>query len=366
MRADLALVGFGNVARRFSRLIEERRDWLALDYELDCRIVGIATRRHGSMFQASGLDAPALAATLEGGGQLADDEARAADSLDIIGRLAQTDAPLKVLVETTTLDIGAGQPAIDHVRAALQAGCHAVTANKGPAAFAYEELSALAADRERSFLFEGAVMDGVPIFNLVRATLPAVEITGFRGVINSTTNHILSALEDGESFDAALQRMQALGIAEADPSLDIDGWDAAAKTAALANVLLGARVTPRDVERRGIAAGDAAKAIAARADGRRLKLVAQGRRTASGVVTRVWPEELTRDDLLAHMEGQQNALVLETDLLQEIAIVQRGGGLTQTAYALLSDLITVARATRQSPPTARRRRSRSRPARRTR
>jgi len=347
MRADLALVGFGNVARRFSRLIEERRDWLALDYELDCRIVGIATRRHGSMFQASGLDAPARAATLEGGGQLADDEARAADSLDIIGRLGRSDAALRVLIETTTLDIDAGQPAIDHVRAALQSGCDVVTANKGPAAFAYEELSALAADRGRSFLFEGAVMDGVPIFNLVRETLPAVRITGFRGVINSTTNHILSALEDGESFDVALERMQAAGIAEADPSLDVDGWDAAAKTSALANVLLRARMTPQAVEREGIGPATARLAMAAKARGCRVRLVASAIATGSGVQTAVRPVELPESDLLAGLRGMANALVLQTDLLGEIAVCQLGGSLTQTAYALLSDLIAIRR--RQQP-----------------
>src|SRR3954471_9626500 len=319
MRADLALVGFGNVARRFSRLIEERRDWLALDYELDCRIVGIATRRHGSMFQASGLDAPALAATLEGGGQLADDEARAADSLDIIGRLGRSDAALKVLIETTTLDIDAGQPAIDHVRAALQSGCDVVTANKGPAAFAYEELSALAADRGRSFLFEGAVMDGVPIFNLVRETLPAVRITGFRGVINSTTNHILTALERGEEFANALARMQAEGIAEADPSLDVDGWDAAAKTSALANVLLDARLTPHNVRRTGIRQSHGERAQKALANGRRLKLVASATRTESGtVVVVVEPKELPASDVLAALDGKANALVLQTDVLGEI------------------------------------------------
>src|SRR3954464_14865798 len=315
MRAALALVGFGNVARRFSRLIEERRDWLALDYELDCRIVGIATRRHGAMFQASGLDAPAPAGTLGGGGQLADDEARAADSLDIIGRLGRSDAALRVLIETTTLDIDAGQPAIDHVRAALQAGCDVVTANKGPAAFAYEELSALAADRGRSFLFEGAVMDGVPIFNLVRDTLPAVDILGFRGVINSTTNHILTALEEGDSFDIALARMQADGIAEADPSLDVDGWDAAAKAAALANVLMRARMTPQGVEREGIGQTTARLAMAAKGRGARIRLVASAKRTAGAVATSVRPIELPASDLLAGLRGVANALILQTDLL---------------------------------------------------
>jgi homoserine dehydrogenase len=343
MRADLALVGFGHVGRRFARLIEERRDWLALDYDLECRVVGIATRHHGSVFREAGLDAVAMAMSVDAGHPLVDRETDAGDSFDVIRRLSGTDAALKVVVETTTLDITAGQPAIDHVRAALQAGCDVTTANKGPTAFAYEELSVLAEDRDRSFLFEGSVMDGVPIFNLVRETLPAVQVTGFRGVINSTTNHILSALEDGEGFDAALQRMQAMGIAEADPSLDVDGWDAAAKTSALANVLMRARMTPLAVDREGIGPATARVAMAARARGARLRLIASAQTTAAGVVTSVRPVELPETDLLAGLRGMANALVLQTDLLGEIAICQLSGSLTQTAYALLSDLVTIRR-----------------------
>jgi len=191
-------------------------------------------------------------------------------------------------------------------------------------------------------------MDGVPIFNLVRETLPDVQILGFRGVINSTTNHILSAMEDGEAFDRALGRMQAEGIAEADPSLDIDGWDAAAKTAALANVLMDARMTPHAVGRTGIDESSGAVARAARAQGRRLRLVAgAARRTDGAVDATVAPVELSDDDLLAGLRGQANALVLETDLLGEIAVCQLSGSLTHTAYALLSDLVTILR--RQAP-----------------
>jgi homoserine dehydrogenase len=350
MRVDLALVGLGHVGRRFARLIEERRDWLSLDFDLECRVVGVSTKRHGAMFRESGLDAVALAVAIEHGRPILEDPAlEAADSFDVIRRLARTDAPLKVVVETTTLDITAGQPAIDHVRAALDSGCHVVTANKGPAAFAYEELDALAADRNLSFLFEGAVMDGVPVFNLARETLPAVEIVGFRGVINSTTNHILSALEDGESFDAALERMQAEGIAEADPSLDVDGWDAAAKTSALANVLLRARMTPQAVEREGIGPSTARLAMAAKARGTRVRLVASARQSPVGVATSVRPVELPEGDLLAGLRGTANAIVLQTDLLGEIAICQLSGGLTQTAYALVSDLVTIRRRTPPAP-----------------
>ena len=322
MRADLALIGYGNVARRFATMLEEQRETLASTYDLRCRVVATASRRHGCT----------------AGG------APCRDAFEAIAHTGRSDADLKVIVETTTLDVERGEPAISHVRAAIEAGCHVVTANKGPVAFAYQELSDAASAAGVRFLFEGAVMDGVPIFNLIRETLPAVRITGFEGVINTTTNHILTAMEQGRDFAAALTQMQAEGIAEADPSLDVDGWDAAAKTAALANVLLAARITPKAVERTGIGPDMAERARAARAEGRRLKLVASARRHADGrIQANVAPRELPNDHLLAGLAGDANALILETDLLNSIAICQLSGSLTQTAYALLADLITISR-----------------------
>ena len=196
------------------------------------RIVGIVTQRHGAAFAAAGLDMPAMLRAREEGRPLAESApGLGSDAGEAIARLTASSAPLRVVIETTPLAIADGQPAIGHIEAALDAGCDAITANKGPAAFAYRRLRDRAIRAERSFLFEGAVMDGVPIFNLVRETMPAIAFRGFRGVVNSTTNHILSALENGEAFAPALARMQAEGIAEADASLDVDGWDAAAKTA---------------------------------------------------------------------------------------------------------------------------------------
>ncbi len=353
MRADLALIGFGHVARRFVQLLDDTKDRLASGHDLTCRIVGIATRRHGSGWWPDGVRATQSmlddrVASLGGPGGVP----APADAFDVIRRLGQSDADLRVVVETTTLDIEAGQPAIDHVRAAIAAGCHIVTANKGPVAFAYRQLRDEAAHAGVSFLFEGAVMDGVPVFNLARQTLPLIEIRGFRGVLNSTTNHILSALEDGEPFAPALARMQADGIAEADPSLDVDGWDAAAKTAALANVLMDADITPKSVDRLGIEESSGAAAQAAKRAGRRLRLVASARRLSDGhVQARVRPVELRGDDLLAGLRGQANALVLDTDLLGEVAITQLGGSLTHTAYALLSDLISTLRLVTARPLT---------------
>jgi homoserine dehydrogenase len=350
---DLILVGYGNVARRFESLLAEQRPTLA-------RIVGIATRRHGCAYGPKAVSG--LSRTVGSPAY------RNTDTLPFLrDALKRSAAAAKqrrlVVVETTTLDIDRGEPATSHIRAALANGAHVITANKGPVAFAYRALARAAARADRRFLFEGTVMDGVPIFNLVRETLPAVTILGFRGVVNSTTNFILTAMEQGQRFEEALAEMQARGIAEADPSLDVEGWDAAAKTAALANVLLGANITPREVDRQGIGPGTGPLAREARAAGRRLKLVARAERDGRRIIARVSPEQLHGDDLLAGLEGPQNALILKTDLLEDIAIVQRSGSLTQTAYALLSDLISIERslspapATRRAPRAARRRRT---------
>lgn len=343
MKINLALVGFGNVARRFVRLLREREAELAA-LGLEPVIVGIATRRHGAIFSSRGIDAVEQAARLEKGAAGLDDGVAVAvkDAMAVITKTADLWEPA-ALVETTVLDIKAGQPAIDHVRAALKGGLHAVTANKGPAAFAARELQALASDRGLSFLFEGAVMDGVPIFNLVRETLPAARVIGFEGVLNTTTNQMLVAIERGESADAALRRMQAAGIAEADPSFDVDGWDAAAKTAALANVLLDANITPHTVDREGLGPHIEQRVKDAGARGKRLKLMARAVREADGVRAEVRMREVDPAGPFGSLDGPANALRLDTDLAGPIVITQLEGTLTATAYALVSDLVRVSR-----------------------
>ncbi|MBI2833158.1 MAG: homoserine dehydrogenase [Acidobacteria bacterium] len=356
---DLALVGFGNVARRFVRLLQERADGLRSDPGVDVRVIGISTRRHGAALALDGLDAIAAADAVERGGALQrfHDEGAGlpAGTIAFINRAASAhrhSARELVMVETTVLDINAGQPAIDHVRAAFASGAHVVTANKGPVAFAYRELAQMADAAGVEFRFESAVMDGIPVFNLARETLPGATVRGFRGVINSTTNYILTAMEEGRSFDEALRDMQADGVAEADASLDLDGWDAAAKVAALANVLMDARITPGDVRRTGIRGVRAEDVREARARGRRVKLVASAARRDETVIGRVEPVDIPSDDVLANLPGMSNAVVLETDVLGRLAVIEIDCGLTQTAYGLLSDLLGVA--TGLAPRRARR------------
>ena len=346
MTVALLLVGFGNVARRFVELLEESR--AALD-ALGMRpvIVGIATKRHGCVYDRAGLDAVGAARMVAKGGAIG--PAALPSTLEWVAQLRSQRAETRVLVETTTLDIRSGEPAISHVRAGFAAGAHVITANKGPAAFAYRALAREAKAAGVSFLFEGAVMDGIPVFNLVRETLPATTIRGFRGVVNTTTNFILAALERGQAFDQALAEMQNAGVAEADASLDLEGWDAAAKTAALANVFLGADVTPHDVRREGVDAAAGPRARAAIVAGRRLKLVASATRLDGRTEAAVELRELDARDPLAILEGEANALEIDAWPTGRIVITQRDNGLEKTAYALLTDLITVIKREHRRP-----------------
>jgi homoserine dehydrogenase len=346
----LALVGFGNVARRFLTLLDEAAD--RLDFQW--RLVAIATRHHGSVVDPVGIDARRAAATVEAAQSLdrLDPAPRERSGIDVVRAITDVlddeagDGRL-VVIETTVLDIDRGEPATAHVRASLEGLAHVVTANKGPVAFAYDDLEALAESVDRVFFFEGTVMDGVPIFNLVRETMPGVVVEGFRGVINTTCQYALSEMERGLTFEDAIAEMQAQGITESDPSLDIDGWDAAAKTAALVNVLMGGGLTPHEVTRMGIRDVSPHDLATAVSSGRRVRLVASAARRGNVLDVRVEPEMLDPHDPLAALGKFENALFLRTDLLGEVGIVQRTSSLQQTAYALLSDLTHISRRLRE-------------------
>ncbi len=250
-------------------------------------------------------------------------------------RLAEAD----VLFEATSLIVRDGQPAIDHIRAALEIGAHAITANKGPIVHAYEELSSLAAAKGRRFLFESTVMDGVPIFALFRDSLPVVHLRGFRGILNSTTNVILSGMEDGLSFDESLTKAQQIGVAETDPSNDIEGWDAAVKVAALIRVLMGVPIRLEDIQREGIGKLSAEAVRAARSEGRPYKLVCRAHRTERGVTASVRPEQVPLTDPLAWVAGTSSIVYFETDIFPGLAITENNPGLEATAYGMLADFV---------------------------
>jgi homoserine dehydrogenase len=327
---NLCLLGFGNVNRTLVGLLQKKRDDLR-DLGIDWRITGVATRRTGWIANASGLDVGTLLS--EG------KSSRAGAPAPHGVRSWLKTARANVLFEATSLSVGDGQPAIDHIRAALESGAHAITANKGPIVHAYEELVKLAAERGKRFLFESTVMDGVPIFSMFRDSLPTVHLRGFRGILNSTTNVILSGMEQGLSFDQSLQKAQQLGVAETDPSHDIEGWDAAVKVAALVRVLMGLPLRLGEIEREGIGKLSGEMLREGRAAGKPYKLVCRAQRVGSGVKASVRPEQVPLSDPLAWVAGTSSIVYLETDIFPGLAITENNPGIETTAYGMLADFV---------------------------
>jgi homoserine dehydrogenase len=338
----LCLLGFGNVNRALVRLLVDRDAGLR-ERGIAWRITGVASRRLGWIADAGGIDLGLLSreqALVSG------DFPEASRRSSNVGEWLAT-ARADVLFEATSLNVENGQPAVDHLRAALEHGAHAITANKGPVVYAYRELRDLAAARGKRFLFESTVLDGIPIFSLFAENLPAIHLEGFRGIFNSTTNVILGGMEEGLSFEAALRRAQELGVAETDARHDIDGWDAAVKTTALAVVLMGESLRPADVQREGIGEMTGEEVRAARAAGTPYKLVCSARRTHRGVEARVAPERLPLSDPLAWVAGTSSIVYFETDIFPGLCITEVNPGIYATAYGMLADFIRAAEAHRQ-------------------
>jgi homoserine dehydrogenase len=328
------LLGFGNVNRTLVQLLVDREKELHAR-GIGWRITGVATRRLGWIADAGGLD---LALLRSERGIRADDFPAASSLSTNVREWLQT-ARADVLFEATSLNVESGQPAVDHIRATLEHGAHAITANKGPIVYAYDELRQLAEQRGKRFLFESTVMDGVPIFSLFQENLPAIHLKGFRGILNSTTNVILAGMEDGLSFDTALKKAQEIGVAETDARHDIDGWDAAVKVAALVIVLMGEKIGLNDVQREGIGKLTGEEVRAARAESTPYKLVCSAQRTETGVVARVAPERLPSGDPLAWVAGSSSIVYFETDIFPGLCITEVNPGLYATAYGMLVDFI---------------------------
>jgi homoserine dehydrogenase len=326
----LLLVGFGNVGRRFVEILAERANYPGLA-ELDVAIVAITTGRHGAWVDPAGLAPAAILDTYQRCGRFPS----ALDTQAAIRTLT-----FDVLVELSPLSIaGRGEPAISHVREALRQGCHVVSGNKGPVAWAHTELRDLARAKGVRFLHEATVMDGAPIFNMARYCLRGNRILKLEGILNSTSNVVLGGMERGLSLQEAVAKAQAMGIAEADPSADLEGWDAAVKLAALANVLMEAEVTPEQFQRQGIQNVTKADLEAARKRGCRLKMVCTALRTDAGVQGTIALQELELAHPFARTDGAGSVLRIHTDLLGRLVIAEDDPDLSTTAYGVIADLL---------------------------
>ena len=347
---NLCFLGFGNVNRTLVRLLHDRAQELRDRHGISYRITGIASRRLGWMADPQGLDPNDCLAEVGVERALLPADGREANPQPANLHDWLTAARPNVLFEATSLNVETGQPAVDYIRAALAHGAHAITANKGPIVHAYRELRDLATARGKKFLFESTVMDGIPIFSLFDQ-LPAIHLQGFHGILNSTTNVILSEMEKGLSLDAALKKAQDLGIAETDATHDIDGWDAAIKTAALITVLMGSDendvpIRLEDIAREGIRDLTPEGVRNARRDGWPYKLVCRAKREGAGaqakVTASVKPEKILSSTPMAKIAGTSSYIYFETDIFPGLALTEENPGLYATAYGMLADFLRAA------------------------
>ena len=336
MNYKLAFLGFGNVGKALAQLLLKKEDELKKRYDLTFSVTGIATGRHGAVIDPSGISLR---------------QALMVDDYSQLSKLSPPPGGLEfirqcaadVLFENSPVNYETGQPAIDHIRLALESGMHAITANKGPVVHAFKELTDLAQTNHRKFYFESTVMDGAPIFSLYREAIPCSNLISLHGVLNSTTNMMLTRMEQGESFDQAVAYCQKIGIAETDPSGDVDGWDAAVKVAALVTVMMGAPLKPAQVDRQGIRGITPVMIEKAKNAGKRYKLICSARRDGKEIQARVAPELVGVDSPMYGVQGTTSIVQFETDVLGLLSIVEADPGPHTTAYGLFADFLNAVR-----------------------
>jgi homoserine dehydrogenase len=336
----LCFVGFGNVGQAFARLLLDKQSELQQKYDIRFIVTGIATGRHGKAINPSGLDLDRALACMEAKQSLANLSTIAVpdNMIDFIKA-----CPADVMFENSPVNHHTGQPAVDHVYTALEAKMHCVTANKGTVVHGYRQLTDLAARHGKRFMIESTVMDGAPIFSLFRGALPGVKLTGFKGILNSTSNLILERMENGESLEDAIIYTQSVGLAETDPSADVDGWDAAIKVAALTTVLMDRPLTPEQINPQGIRAISPQMIAEASAAGERWKLVCRASLVDGELRTRVAPERVSSTSPLYAVGGSSSYCEFQLDTLPGLGITETDPSPVTTAFGLLADFINLAR-----------------------
>lgn len=340
MHYNLAFIGFGNVARALARLFLRKRDLLESQYDVTFSFTGIATGRHGFAVNPAGLDIQKALELVEGGQSISPlSSFHVNDSLSVIRH-----SKANVMFENSPVNTQTGQPAIDHIRTALELDMHAITANKGPVVHGYRELTALAKSKGKTFGFESTVLGGSPLFSVFRETFPLAELSSFKGILNATTNIVLSRMENGESYQDAVKYCQSVGVAETDPSNDVDGWDAAIKVAALITVLMDTPFTPQQVNPIGIRGITSDMISKASLEGKRYKLVCSVEKSGEVINARVAPELVDASSPLYGIMNSSTGISFRTDVLPDysITVSERegmSGGPMETAYGLFADFV---------------------------
>ena len=344
MPHKLALIGFGTVGQGLAEILRDRADELRAKHGFEAQVVAISDSMKGSVYHPDGLALDALLTTVQETGSLdgypdTPGLVRGWDSLTTI-RNSNADT----VVEVAWTDLQTGEPAISHIRAAFETGKHVVTSNKGPAALAYRELKSLADAQNVHWGIEGTVMSGTPALRLARTALAGCRISEIRGILNGTTNFILTQMEAGATYADALAEAQRLGYAEADPTADVEGHDALGKLLILSAAVMDTPLSPKEVACQGITHLTSDEVKQAQAEGKRWKLIARLRRLGDRLEASVSPQAIPLTDPLAGVSGVTNAITYVTDLLGEVTLVGPGAGRRETGFALLADLLAIHRA----------------------
>jgi len=340
MDMKIALIGFGLVGQSFVKILKNKHEKLLEAYSFDAQLVAVSDILKGSVMDPKGLDLGALLKTVRETGSIEGypGGVKGLDSLDTIRR-----SGADVVVEVTWTNLETGEPGLTHIKEALRSGKHVVTSNKGPIALALRELLDFAKNNNVQLRYECTVLSGTPAISLGLEGLAGQDICEIKGIVNGTTNYILTEMEQGGDYSEVLAMAQEMGYAEADPSADVDGWDAVGKICILANTLMGSDIKPKDVIREGITGISYEDIMEARKEYKRIKLIAHAWKTEEGVRAKVSPEKIDLSDPLANVNGVTNALTYNTDSLKEITIIGRGAGGAETGSGILSDLLALTR-----------------------
>ncbi|MBK5253625.1 MAG: hypothetical protein JJE03_04020 [Peptostreptococcaceae bacterium] len=329
-KLKIAILGFGNAARAFAKILEKERFNILLNYDTAIVTTGIVTGSHGALYNPLGLHLDSITEHYDKTGSL--NRPIQMTSMELCEK-----GDYDILIEATPLNIKTGQPATDHIRAALKRGKHVITANKGPIAWYFKELNELAKANNCKFFYETTVMDGTPVFNLVNDTLKMCTVTAVDGILNTTTNYILEELEQGKEYSDIITEGTKIGFIEADPAMDVEGYDAAAKLTALLNVLMDAGITPNDIDRTGIENITYDDIVKAKEDNKVIKLICHGDKNSAFVK----PTLVDKSDLTANIDGTSSMVQITTDYMGKLSIIEHNPDLVQTGYGIFSDLVRV-------------------------
>ncbi|MDP3066917.1 MAG: homoserine dehydrogenase [Methanobacteriaceae archaeon] len=335
----IVILGFGAVGRGVARVISLKKEYLQEKYGLQLDIVAAADRSGGAIF-AEGLNPELLLKTKEETGKLSeypDYGTKGISGVEILQKVEYD-----CLVEVTPTDIEDAEPALSHMMQALEDQKDVVTSNKGPLALSFSVLDDTARKNGVQFKYEASVGGAMPIINLAHDTLAGSNIESVYGILNGTTNYILSRMaKEGSSYEQTLNEAQELGIAETNPTQDVDGWDAACKIVILANSILNLKATLKDVKVEGISNITPESIALAKKEGYLIKLISE----ASPESLEVSPR-LVKEGSPFSVEGTLNVATLKTDLAEDVTVVGKGAGSIETASAILSDLVNIWKASK--------------------